>query len=495
MKLDAYIRVSRVGGREGESFISPKVQRERITAYAKAHGHKIGQVFEELDASGGKADRPLFLEALARVERGESDGLIVAKIDRFSRSLLDALTAIKRVEEGGGKFISVADGFDTTTLTGQLVMKILLAISENELGRIRESWKSAQEHAVRRGVHVASRTPTGYVRGRDGRLELDPKAAPAIRDVFLQRAGGASWRDLSQLLDARKVKGPYGNAIWTTSAVSKVIANRVYMGEARSGQFSNVNAHPAIVSPTEWAAAQIARPAATTSADGGGALLAGLLRCAGCRFVLKSDHMRDGKGERIRIYRCRGEHSTGKCTAPSSALARVVEPYVVGQFFDAIGAGGVLARATPRTDDVDSLKATVAAAEAELAAWRDETSIVDLGRDIYVAGLEARAQRVDQAQAALQDALVVTGVDTLPAAAELRATWPELTTEEQRRILTAGVDAIMLRRGRDLPIEQRALVLWHGEGPADLPRRGRRVPVAAFPWPDDRPVDARLAVA
>jgi len=58
-----------------------------------------------------------------------------------------------------------------------------------------------------------------------------------------------------------------------------------------------------------------------------------------------------------------------------------------------------------------------------------------------------------------------------------------LSIEEKRRLLTAGIDAVMLRQGKTLPIEERALVLFRGQAPAGLPSRGRRVPLAPFQWP------------
>ena len=124
-----------------------------------------------------------------------------------------------------------------------------------------------------------------------------------------------------------------------------MISNRVYVGEARSGQNVKPNAHPAIVSEAEWQAAQSARslaPARSTD----GALLAGLLRCAGCRYVIKPDSMPDRDGERLRLYRCRGEHAAGRCPAKASVLGRVIEPYVVEAFFEALEPGGVLAAAS-----------------------------------------------------------------------------------------------------------------------------------------------------
>jgi DNA invertase Pin-like site-specific DNA recombinase len=79
--LDGYIRVSQVAGRSGASFISPSVQREQIRAWAAAHQQAIGEIFEELDESGGRRDRPMLLRAIKRIEDGQSNGLIVAKLD------------------------------------------------------------------------------------------------------------------------------------------------------------------------------------------------------------------------------------------------------------------------------------------------------------------------------------------------------------------------------------------------------------------------------
>ena len=216
LQLDAYIRVSRVGGRSGESFISTAAQRERIAKFADAKGFRIAEWHEELDQPGSRADRPKLQEALSRIDTGATGGIIVAKLDRFARSVADAAIAIRRIHEAGGQLVSVEDGFDSTTPMGRFATNMILALAELELGRIRESWATAQEHAVRRGVHVASRAPTGYVRGSDRRLELDSLAAPAIAAAFEARAGEASLKEVAAGLMKRGVVGPYGNEHWTS---------------------------------------------------------------------------------------------------------------------------------------------------------------------------------------------------------------------------------------------------------------------------------------
>ncbi|MCW3027621.1 MAG: recombinase family protein, partial [Solirubrobacterales bacterium] len=85
LRLDAYVRVSKVAGRSGESFISPTVQRERIEAWAGLHGAELTWHEPELDVSGGRMDRPVFDRIMARVRAGETGGVVVAKLDRFAR--------------------------------------------------------------------------------------------------------------------------------------------------------------------------------------------------------------------------------------------------------------------------------------------------------------------------------------------------------------------------------------------------------------------------
>lgn len=487
MRLDGYIRVSRVAGREGDSFISPDVQRERIERFAKLKGHEIGETFVDLDQSGGKLQRPELDKALERIKRGESDGIIVAKVDRFARSLVKALETIALIEDVGGAVL-VADGdFDTSTPTGKMLLRLMLTFAEFELDRIRENWDGAQARAVSRGVHVASRVPTGYVkRDEDGRLEPDASAAPIIRELFTRRAAGVGWTTLANWMNTTGIVGPYGNSHWTNSTLAAIIGNRVYLGEARSGKYSHPQAHAPIVSRAEWEAAQGVRTVAT-GRNGDGALLAGLVRCAGCRYVVKADTMRGRDGERLRIYRCRKHHPAGECPAPATIMGRILEPWVEARFLDDVGP--MLAEPEVSTEDLTEAVRQLEAAEYELAAFRDDTIISALGKDGFAEGLQKRAQAVERARREVQALSArpagTPDIDMTPG--ELREAWPVLGVPERRAILTGAIDAVFIRAngesGGQPAVVERALILWHGEAPDDLPRRGLRVPLASFDWP------------
>ena len=127
--------------------------------------------------------------------------MIVAKIDRFGRSLADGLAAIERVTEAGGVFASVQDGLDLSTDTGRLVLRIMLSMGEWELDRVRANWDTARGRAIARGVCIGV-APFGYRPPSDGRLAVDGAAGPLVTELFRRRADGASLGDLRDLLEA-----------------------------------------------------------------------------------------------------------------------------------------------------------------------------------------------------------------------------------------------------------------------------------------------------
>src|SRR5438874_865382 len=211
--LDVYVRVSRVGGREGESYITEAVQEERCRALATARGLAVGQVFVDRDQSGGKMVRPAFAEALARIEAGVSGGLIVARLDRFARTLLGGLQTLEQIRAVGGVVLTAEGEFDTSTNTGELVLNMMLSLAQFELRRIRESWAVARERAVARGVHVGA-APAGYRKRADGTLEPSQHAA-AVKAAFELRAQGGSQSEI-----ARHLIGAGVPTMWSQRAAS-----------------------------------------------------------------------------------------------------------------------------------------------------------------------------------------------------------------------------------------------------------------------------------
>ena len=474
LQLDAYVRVSKVGGRSGESFISPTVQRERIESWAQAHGHTLVWHEPEMDVSGGTMHRPVFDRIMERVRSGESDGVIVAKLDRFARTLVGALGTLEEFERHGAVLVSVADNIDLSTPMGKAFLRILLVFAELERDRISESWRTASTNAVARGIHIAKFTPIGYERSPDKRLV--PNAdAPAIREAFLMRAAHKSLTEIARRLDQSAPRPDGGR--WTRSRVDSILKNRVYRGEAYRGENVNADAHPPIVSIAEWQAANLV-PVRAIARGKRQSLLGGFVRCEGCRYLLAPHRLEaidKPEGGRAPAYRCRGTHMAGACTAPASINGRKLEQYV-----ESVWRAQMAEEALTIQHDSEALQnATekLAEAEAELAAFAADLTMRRVLGDGYHAALEARASAVNQAQAELQRALAPAG------GSEAIEGYDDLPVEDRRRILGSSIDAVIVKRAdaRTVPIEERVTILWRGEAPEDLPRRGRdNGPVRAY---------------
>jgi site-specific DNA recombinase len=485
VKLDGYIRVSRVGGRSGDAFISPGEQKERVRAWAKSQGHSIAKWHEDLDQPGSKANRPGLNAAMKRIEEGKTGGLVVARLDRFGRSVQDSANLLARIRDANGVLCTVAEGIDTSGYMGKFLADLFAALGELELARIRENWNAARKSAVARGIHVSGRVPTGYLRNEERVLEPDPRTEPAIHELFERRAAGQSWTQLARFLEERGVVTPWGNENWTVASVRTVVRNRVYLGEARSGKIVNPEAHKAIVTAAEWNAANKARGVHPGRSGRGTGLLSGLLRCAGCSYAMKPAMGKTRHGKPFLEYRCKPDKAAGRCPAPAAVKANVVEPFVVERLFEF--AEGATGRSEAADDPTSNLAPELAAAEAELEAALDGRLADALGgseSDAFLLTVEKRHAAVE----ALKEQLAEAEQQRTPVDVEanLADVWDDLTLEDRRRLLHSVFDSAFVWRTPDtgrkgkFPIADRTRLFLAGEGPP-VPVRGRRGTIRTLP--------------
>ncbi len=450
MILDGYIRVSQVAGRRGDAFISPSVQREQIEAWTSSNRALLGDVFEELDESGGRADRPLLMKAIERVENGESDGMVVAKLDRFGRSLLDGLSAIARIEDAGGTFVSVQDGFDLSTSTGKLVLRIMFSIGEWELERVRINWDIARGRAVARGIYIFQSAPPGYRRGKDRRLRIEPKEAPVIREMYGRRLRGESFRTIARFLNDSELKTHTG-VPFSCSHVELLVKTRAYRGEVHSGPHNNPKGHEPIVDQDTWEACQ---PAARKPHREVQALASGRVRCAGCGVLMGATWNQSG------VYRYNCRDLSGRCREPAHVRNDQLDPLIEEFVFKICRQAGSSGSEVSVAGGEEALEK----ARETLAAYRDNSSLHRrLGADAFEAGVISRQRTVEQA-------LLVVNRSTKTIrrpqfnATDLEARWSKLSWDERRAAVGEFVDCVVVARGKK-PVAERTWVWEPGQGP------------------------------
>jgi hypothetical protein len=412
----------------------------------------------------------MFQEALARCEQGETGGIIVARLDRFARSAVDALESIKRMNEAGARLVSVEDNFDGSTAMGRFAIGILTLIAELELERIRAGWAIAVSEAVGRGVHISAWVPTGYRRDDTGRLQPAEPAASVVAEVFRRRAVGASYTALAAFLESEGVSPSTGNPHWSVAGVAGLVRNPVYLGQARSGHVVNDDAHPPLVSRAEWDAAQTGRTLLHPrhgESVATQALLGGLIRCASCAHTLKISASTTHAGHRYPTYFCRGRYATGLCQARATIKASTVDRYVEDQVLIALRAdGGPLAQAVQAGEQLDAASRAVQDAEHELDLYVTNPQLLTLlGEARFIEGAEARQHALDAAREALAELHQHHQLAAELTDGSLLDAWPSLTTQEKRRLLHGLLERVILQRSaaRDLvPIHQRTQIMLRG---------------------------------
>jgi hypothetical protein len=413
--------------------------------------------------------------ALTRIEEGTSQGLVVAKVDRFGRSLLDGLLAIKRIEDAGGSFFSVLDGLDLTTDTGRLVLRIMLSMAEWEFDRIRTQWDVARSRAVARGTHPAGSVPPGYRKTRAGRLQLEPTVAPLVAQAFRMRADGASLQAVGRFLEGCGIRTGAGNVGWSTRATRRALATEAYLGVIRCGPHRNDHAHPPLVPRATWLAAQRpGRPMAPKSASN--ALLAGMVRCANCGFTM-SPGRRFVAGREVHYYACRSRHATGTCPAPANIASFRLDPCVVPLVFELLRR-----RRRPPRELLHDVEQRALEAQDALAHYRDSDRVLRaLGERAFAQGLTRRVERAVAAQNELAVARDRLAAHSVPSYLETRQQWQALDVEERRTVIRSVIDLVFVKPNYRVPLDERIMVCPTGKAPARLPHQGaKHAPLRSF---------------
>jgi site-specific DNA recombinase len=446
VKLDAYIRVSKVGGRSGDSFISPDAQRDVIAAWAEHNAVRIVEWHEDLDQSGRKLNRPAFDRMLARVRARQTEGVVVAKIDRFARSLVGATKALQAIDAAGAVFFSVQDGADVPTSAGRLHQRMMLSLAEFELDRITENWDTSRERAVGRGAHIGV-TPFGYVKQKHGGRLIPAPTAELMTEAFSMRASSRKLVEISDFLN-RHAK-PGRAAQFMPRTVSAMLGRRVYLGELRHGAFFQANAHEPLTDPETFELAQ-GKHRSTSPAEKH--MLVGLVRCANCRYVLNYRH---GKQ-----FRCSIHHAAGSCDGPVSALASELETFVTDALLER------LPELASGADLLDS-KIAVETAESALIAYRDDLDLQALLKHAdYVGGLATRQRSLETARSRYSASLThAYGIDTVSTLER----WESMPKLERRAAAHQLIEAVFVRPGS--PASENFTIVWKGEH-VELPSRG-----------------------
>ena len=392
-----YTRKSTEEGLDRE-FNTLDAQRDSCQAYVtsqRAEGWLLlSDHYDGGGFSGATLERPALRRLLADIERGLVDVIVVYKIDRLSRSLMDFSKLVEVMDAHSVTFVSVTQSFNTTTSMGRLTLNILLSFAQFEREVIGERIRDKFAASRARGMWMGGKVPLGYD-VCDRKLVVNDTEAAVVRRVFEGFADLQSGTELAKVLQRENLTSKTGRLL-NKGDVYKLLNNRTCVGEAAHKEQVYPGEHKAIISRGLWDQVhailqESPRVRANKNRNQTPALLKGLIFGVDGR-ALSPTHTR----RRGRLYRYYVSQSVLKGDAAGSDIVRRVSAAEI------------------ETLVMDQVRGLLRQPEIVVGTW-----------------LAARAETPDLTEAEVRDALH-----------ELEPLWDELFPAERARIVRLLVERV-----------------------------------------------------
>jgi DNA invertase Pin-like site-specific DNA recombinase len=472
-----YTRKSTAAGLEQE-FNSLDAQREACVSYIQRQQGwtLLPERYDDGGFTGANTERPAFQRLLTDIEATKIDVVVVYKVDRLSRSLLDFAKVMERFNASGASFVSVTQNFSTADAMGRLTLNMLMSFAEFEREMIGERTRDKIAAARRKGKWTGGVVPLGYT-VVEKRLVVDELEAVVVREAFALYLEHRSALAVAHLLNERhrstkshrSGNGKTRSArSWNKADVLRVLRTPIYGGYMRSNGALHPGEHPALIDGDTYARVQAILDDATGQTTNHGRnpdyILRGLLRCACCGSAFTPASTRKENTE-YRYYRCVKRDKEGRDACPSAPLpADAIEGYVIERLREAVAEGSLAADVTA------AVKQRVVARRKDLAVERKKlpTEIAKLsseGKRLVEAMadmkesarrlVERRLQEIGEqlARGEARLATVVRETGALDAVqveagwvaqvlADFTEVWDVLTPENRGRLLRAVVQGV-----------------------------------------------------
>ncbi|WGH21574.1 serine integrase [Arthrobacter phage Ascela] len=357
MRIIGYVRLSRASREESTSVVR---QREIIQKTCAARDFELADICEDVDVSATKTrlDRPGLNEARERIRSGEADAVMVWRLDRIARSVVD----IGILLDAGLQIISATENLDTTTPMGRAMVEILQVFASMEAKTIGVRISASQEHLRRVGRFPGGVIPYGYraVPHPDGvgrALEPDPAEAAVVRRMADEVLGGSSVYAVTVRLNRDEIPCRRAKK-WSTSSVQRILRSNSVLGRVKvRGELLRDDAtglplqvwEPLLTvheverlrAITDWTPTP-GRSEATKEGQRRKAsrLLSGLIYCPGCGYPLTAKSRKSTTGNAL--YVCEASARGRVCPGGVAIECDRVEQEVERQFLRVVGRWSVV---------------------------------------------------------------------------------------------------------------------------------------------------------
>jgi len=262
-----YTRKSTEDGLE-QDFNSLDAQREACEAYIASQASLGWRVirtrYDDGGISGGTMNRPALLRLLKDIEARRVDVVVVYKIDRLTRSLMDFARIVDVFDGHAVSFVSVTQQFNTTTSMGRLTLNVLLSFAQFEREVTAERIRDKIAASKKKGMWMGGPPPLGYD-VRDKQLVANEAEAETVRQLFRLYLETGGVRRLKERADQLGITTKYrrlldgrtqGGKLFSRGNLYHLLANPIYIGEIKHHEKTYPGKHDAIIDKETWNAVQ-----------------------------------------------------------------------------------------------------------------------------------------------------------------------------------------------------------------------------------------------
>ena len=263
VRCAVYTRKSSEEGLE-QSFNSLEAQRDACRAYILSQKHEgwtaLSTKYDDGGFSGGTMERPALKQLLDDILNRKVDTVVVYKVDRLTRSLMDFSKIIEVFDSHGVSFVSVTQQFNTTTSMGRLTLNVLLSFAQFEREVTGERIRDKVAASKKKGIWMGGFVPQGYD-WVDRRLVVNPREADTVRRIFREYVRLGYVSELKTYLGRCHIHSKIrssptertsGGKVYSRGALYHLLKNRIYIGEIVHRGKSYPGQHEAIVPQELW---------------------------------------------------------------------------------------------------------------------------------------------------------------------------------------------------------------------------------------------------
>lgn len=299
MRVAIYVRVS-TDEQAKEGFSIP-AQRERLRAFCESQGWEIAHEYIEEGWSAKDINRPKMQQMLRDIKKNKFDIVLVYRLDRLTRSVLDLYLLLQTFDGNNVSFRSATEVYDTSTAMGRLFITLVAALAQWERENLAERVKFGIEQMIDEGKKPGGHSPYGYKFDKDFNCEVIEDEANTVQMIFQLYCDGFGYRAIAERLNELNIK-PRLAKQWNHNSIRDILMNDMYIGTYRWGGKVIPNNHPPLITDIMFKSAQkVIKGKAVNTSRKGKFMLTGILNCGHCDNNMQGFY---DKRDQKTYYRC-----------------------------------------------------------------------------------------------------------------------------------------------------------------------------------------------